>query len=418
MSQLRLALAQVDSTVGDLTGNAALVRQWSARREARAHTWSPSPRWCSPATRSRTWPCAPASSRRAGQRCEQLARDLAADGLGDLVVVVGYLDRVDPGHRDADERPGVSVPKGRPQNAAAVMHRGQVVARYAKHHLPNYGVFDEFRIFTPGDDLTSCASTASTSPSSSARTSGRTAAPSRSPARPAPSSCWSSTARRTSANKDDVRRELVTRRAAEAGCALAYVNLVGGQDELVFDGDSIVVAADGEVLARAPQFEEELLVVDLDLPPDAAHEAPPRRRGRPARRPQRGAGRRRTSRAAARRAAARRRGGDLRARSSSGCATTCARTASARCSSASPAGSTPRWSPRSPATRSAPSTSSASPSRAATPASTPGTTPPSSPSGPASTTGSCRSRRWSTPSSTRSASPASPRRTCRPASAA
>jgi NAD+ synthase (glutamine-hydrolysing) len=76
-------------------------------------------------------------------------------------------------------------------------------------------------------------------------------------------------------DKDDVRRELVTRRAAEAGCPLAYVNLVGGQDDLVFDGDSIVVAADGTVLARAAQFEEELLVVDLDLPPDAAHEAPP-----------------------------------------------------------------------------------------------------------------------------------------------
>src|SRR5205085_5420838 len=67
-------------------------------------------------------------------------------------------------------------------------------------------------------------------------------------------------------NKDDVRLELVRRRAAEAGCTLAYLNMVGGQDELVFDGDSLVVAPDGEVLARAPQFEEALLVVDLDLP--------------------------------------------------------------------------------------------------------------------------------------------------------
>ena len=56
------------------------------------------------------------------------------------------------------------------------------------------------------------------------------------------------------------------RRAAEAGCTLAYVNMVGGQDELVFDGDSVVVAADGAVLARAPQFEETCLVVDLELP--------------------------------------------------------------------------------------------------------------------------------------------------------
>jgi NAD+ synthase (glutamine-hydrolysing) len=67
-------------------------------------------------------------------------------------------------------------------------------------------------------------------------------------------------------NKDDTRLELVRRRAATAGCALAYVNMVGGQDELVFDGDSVVVSADGRVLARAPQFEEGCLVVDLDLP--------------------------------------------------------------------------------------------------------------------------------------------------------
>src|SRR5205807_9468021 len=66
--------------------------------------------------------------------------------------------------------------------------------------------------------------------------------------------------------KDDVRCELSLRRSAEAGAALAYVNMVGGQDELVFDGDSIVVGPGGEVLARAAQFDEELLVVDLDLP--------------------------------------------------------------------------------------------------------------------------------------------------------
>ncbi len=64
-------------------------------------------------------------------------------------------------------------------------------------------------------------------------------------------------------DKDDVRLELVARRAAEAGCALAYVNLVGGQDDLVFDGDSIVVTAGGAVLARAPQFDETLLLADL-----------------------------------------------------------------------------------------------------------------------------------------------------------
>src|SRR6185437_10042716 len=76
--------------------------------------------------------------------------------------------------------------------------------------------------------------------------------------------------------KDDTRLDLVSRRASEAGCPLAYVNMVGGQDDLVFDGDSIVVDAEGRVLARAAQFEQELLVTDLDLVdrPVAGSDAP------------------------------------------------------------------------------------------------------------------------------------------------
>ena len=66
-------------------------------------------------------------------------------------------------------------------------------------------------------------------------------------------------------HKDDTRLELASQRAVEADAALAYVNMVGGQDELVFDGDSLVVGADGSLIARGPQFVEDLLVVDLDL---------------------------------------------------------------------------------------------------------------------------------------------------------
>ena len=74
--------------------------------------------------------------------------------------------------------------------------------------------------------------------------------------------------------KDDVRLDLCVRRAREAGAALAYANMIGGQDELVFDGDSILVAADGALLARGPQFEEALVVADLDLPAAAAGPGP------------------------------------------------------------------------------------------------------------------------------------------------
>ncbi len=275
MSQLRLALAQVDPTVGDLTGNAALVRQWSARaKDAGAHVVA------FPEMVLTGYPVEDLALRTSfvdasRAALEQLARDLDADGLGDLVVVVGYLDRVDPGHRDADERPRVFVPKGRPQNAAAVLSGGRILARYAKHHLPNYGVFDEFRIFTPGDELAVVrvhgVDVAVVICEDIWQDGGPVALTRRAGAELLLVINGSPYER----DKDDVRRELVTRRAAEAGCALAYVNMTGGQDDLVFDGDSIVVAPDGTVLARAAQFEEELLVVDLDLPPDAAHQAPP-----------------------------------------------------------------------------------------------------------------------------------------------
>jgi NAD+ synthase (glutamine-hydrolysing) len=180
--------------------------------------------------------------------------------LGDLLVVLGYLDGA------PDALPVLGTPKGAPQNAAALLHGGRQVARYAKHHLPNYGVFDEYRYFVPGTSLTV------------ARVHGVDVAVA------ICEDIWQeggpvAVTREAGAglllvvngspyerNKDDTRLDLVRRRAAAAGCALAYVNMVGGQDELVFDGDSIVVSAEGEVLARAPQFEECLLVVDLDLP--------------------------------------------------------------------------------------------------------------------------------------------------------
>jgi NAD+ synthase (glutamine-hydrolysing) len=195
----------------------------------------------------------------------RLAADLTGDGLGELAVVVGYLDADGPARRGAEADPGVG-----PRNALALLHRGRVVARYYKHHLPNYGVFDEDRYFVPGDTLTvvrlgppgGAVDVALTicediwqagGPFAVARTArvGLVVNINGSP---------------YELDKDDVRLPLVARRAAEAGAAVAYVNMVGGQDELVFDGDSMIVAGDGQLLARAPQFVDHLLVHDLDLP--------------------------------------------------------------------------------------------------------------------------------------------------------
>ncbi|KWX01770.1 NAD synthetase [Carbonactinospora thermoautotrophica] len=260
MAQLRLALNQVDFTVGDIEGNAEKILRWTRHAADRgAHLV------VFPEMALTGYPVEDLALRRSFVEASRAALDrlagrLADAGLGETLVAVGYLDGA------PDAVPRLGKPAGSPLNAAAFLHGGRVVARYAKHHLPNYGVFDEFRYFVPGDTLhvvrhhgvdvalTICEDLwQDGGPVAAARTAGTglllviNGSP-------------------YELNKDDVRLDLVRKRASEAGCTLAYVNLVGGQDELVFDGDSIVVSSDGDVLARAPQFEEGCLLVDLDLP--------------------------------------------------------------------------------------------------------------------------------------------------------
>ncbi len=260
MPALRIALAQIDVTVGDLDGNAASVVRWTAQaREAGAHLA------VFPEMALTGYPpedLVLRSSFAAASRValNRLAGRLADSGLGDVMVVVGFLDTAD------EPTPRVGRPAGEPQNACAVLCHGEVVARYAKHHLPNYGVFDEFRYFVPGDrfpvlrfggidiGLTICEDLwQDGGPIAVARQAevGLVLCINGSP---------------YERNKSHIRDELAARRAREAGATLAYVNMVGGQDELVFDGGSLVVDAQGTLVARAPQFDQTLLVCDLALP--------------------------------------------------------------------------------------------------------------------------------------------------------
>jgi NAD+ synthase (glutamine-hydrolysing) len=273
MPTLRIALAQVDSTVGDLPGNAAQVRAWSRRAaDAGAHLVA------FPEMMLTGYPVEDLVFRESFVAASRdalhgLAADLARDGLGDLAVAVGYLDADGPARLGATVTLG-GLPEGAPaapdrgpRDALALLYGGRVFARYDKHHLPNYGVFDEDRYFVPGDTLrvvriagvdvalTVCEDIwQAGGPFAVARDAGVALV-------------VNINASPYELNKDDVRLPLVARRAREAGAAVAYVNMVGAQDELVFDGDSIVVDADGTLLARAPQFTEHLLVHDLDLPP-------------------------------------------------------------------------------------------------------------------------------------------------------
>jgi NAD+ synthase (glutamine-hydrolysing) len=255
MPTLRIALAQVNPTVGDLAGNAATVREWS-----RAAADSGAQIVAFPEMMLTGYPVEDLVFRKSfvaasTAALRSLATDLAADGLGELPVVVGYLD--------AD---------GGPRNALAVLHGGEVLTTYYKHHLPNYGVFDEDRYFEPGDTLTVIRLAGVDIALTICEDIWQAGGPFAVAGRARVGLVVNINGSPYELNKDDVRLSLVQRRAAEAGAAIAYVNMVGGQDELVFDGDSIVVTAGGTLLARAPQFAEHLMIHDLDLPaaePDA-----------------------------------------------------------------------------------------------------------------------------------------------------
>jgi NAD+ synthase (glutamine-hydrolysing) len=273
VTKLRIALAQVDATVGDLDGNAELIVAWTRRaaeRGARVVVF--------PEMMLTGYPVEDLALRASFVEASiatlhAVAARLEAEGLGGIAVVTGYLDR----RTDLAARTG--LPAGAPQDAAALIYGGRVVITSAKHHLPNYGVFDEFRYFVPGDTLPVFRLPAADGESVDVAIAicedlWQDGGPVAVCARAGASLLLVPNASPYERGKDDVRLDLVVRRAREAHAALAYANMIGGQDELVFDGDSILVAADGTLVARGPQFEEALVVADLDLPAAPSGEVP------------------------------------------------------------------------------------------------------------------------------------------------
>jgi NAD+ synthase (glutamine-hydrolysing) len=274
---LRIALAQINSTVGDLAGNAAAIVEWTRRaadRGARLVVF--------PEMMLTGYPVEDLALRASfiDASIEALATTasrLADEGLGDIAVVTGYLGR------HAGPPPRYGQPAKGAQNGAALLHGGRVLVTSAKHHLPNYGVFDEYRYFLPGDRLPvfrlPCGEPGQAEPAVDVATAicedlwqdGGPVAVTR---RAGTGLLVVPNASPYERGKGEARLELCVRRAREAGATLAFVNMMGGQDELVFDGDSIIVDATGRVLARGPQFEEALVVADLDLPA-AEQGAPP-----------------------------------------------------------------------------------------------------------------------------------------------
>ncbi|MFJ8655026.1 NAD+ synthase [Streptomyces rochei] len=260
MPRLRLALNQIDSTVGDIDGNAESVLRWTRHSAGQGAHLVAFPEMVLTGYPVEDLALRSSFVEASRAALRSLAARLADEGFGGLPVVVGHLDR------SATARPKYGQPAGAPQNAVAVLYGGEVALSFAKHHLPNYGVFDEFRYFVPGDTMPVVrvrgVDVALAVCEDLWQDGGRVPA-----ARSARAGLLLSVnASPYERDKDDTRLELVRKRAQEAGCTTAYLAMTGGQDELVFDGDSIVVDRDGEVLARAPQFTEGCMVLDLDLP--------------------------------------------------------------------------------------------------------------------------------------------------------
>lgn len=275
MAELRVALAQVDTCVGDLDANAALVLDRTrAAVEAGARLVA------FPEMTLTGYPIEDlalrASFRRAAwDAAARVAAQLDAEGLGEVTVVLGTVGTAGrPRGAGAAEREASGSPADLPTNRAVVLRGGSVVASYDKHHLPNYGVFDEFRIFAPGTTTTVVEVEGRRVGLAICEDIWQDGGPVADMADDGLDLLLVLNGSPYEEGKGHVRTALAARRARETSAPVAYVNLVGGQDDLVFDGGSFVLGADGVELARSPQFVEDLLVWDLAPAGEPARRGP------------------------------------------------------------------------------------------------------------------------------------------------
>jgi len=257
MPRIRVAACQINTVVGDLAGNVGRILAALADAERAGADLA-----VFPELTVTGYPPEDLLGRPAFVEDNLAAFASVATATGTCAAVVGYVD---------------VAPSGRLLNAVALCHRGEVVGRYVKRILPNYGVFDEQRWFAPGDDPVPLVVVAGVPV-------GMTvcedmwfpAGPMADQAAAGARLLVNANASPYSRGRREERLAVLAERTAETGCPVVYVNQVGGQDELVFDGSSVVVDADGSLVAAAGQFAEEVLLVDLEVdldPPGEGTEA-------------------------------------------------------------------------------------------------------------------------------------------------
>jgi NAD+ synthase (glutamine-hydrolysing) len=196
-----------------------------------------------------------------------LAARLYQAGFGEIAVVIGH-----PALAPKRESHGWAIA----QNCASVLLGGKISGSYAKHHLPNYSVFDEYRIFVPGNDLLSFEFQGLKFSILICEDIWQSGGPVAQLAESKTDVVLVLNGSPFEIDKDDKRQKLVRDLATSNSATVAYVNLVGGQDDLVFDGDSLLVDSTGKLIGRAKQFESDLIFFDLESKDEVAMIGDPR----------------------------------------------------------------------------------------------------------------------------------------------
>jgi NAD+ synthase (glutamine-hydrolysing) len=242
---LRIALCQINATVGDLAGNAARIRAG-----IEAATAAGADLVLLPELALTGYPPEDLLLRQHFLTDTATALSELARAVEGIVAIVGFPERA----------------QGSVYNSAAVLARGELRASYRKVHLPNYGVFDEQRYFTAGEAAGATIDLAGhrvgTTVCEDLWVAG---APASAEAAAGARLIVNISASPYHAGKGLERERLFAQRARETGAHIAFCAMVGGQDELVFDGHSFVLAPSGETIGRAAQFAEDMLVCDLEL---------------------------------------------------------------------------------------------------------------------------------------------------------